>query len=101
MDISLSTTDISVNVKITGSITESNERQLRQEFDMIVARPGKEVILDLKFVPSISSTGISFLVILRRKLKEQDRELIIDGLHKNLASAFAYMSLDKLFTIKP
>ena len=101
MEISVSTTDISVNIKITGSINDSHERQLKQEFDMVVARPGKEVILDLKFLPSITDTRISTLVILRRQLKKHNRELIIHGLHKNLVSAFASMSLDRLFTIKP
>ncbi|KAA3616518.1 MAG: anti-sigma factor antagonist [Calditrichaeota bacterium] len=99
MDIEITTIAQEINVKLIGSVTAADSDKLRQGFDAVLATEGQKVMLDLTYVPTICSSGISILIAIFRQLREQNREFEIGGIHENLSSLFTSIHLDKLFKI--
>ena len=100
MDITISTKESIIIAKIVGPVTEPDGVLLKQSFNKLVESTYKKVAIDLSMVPIMTSTGIGKLIVLFHRLQEQERELMIDGIHDNLYTMFSSIKLDKLLTIK-
>ncbi len=100
MEYSITPRMEAVAVRITGAITEADGNTLRKMVDEVVQTTQPRVELDLSLVPTIVSSGIGKLLALHKELKKQNRELIITGIHENLASLFSSIHLDKFFKIE-
>ena len=100
MDISISKSESEVQVKISGPINESDGENLKNTFNNALNELGKNVVVDLTYVPTITSSGISKILVLLHQLKKQNRELAVAGIHNNLHTLFSSINLDKLIKIR-
>lgn len=100
MDFTTSTMANTVSAKISGPITEADSSALNQLFKQLAESRQAVVRLDLSLVPLITSTGIGKLIVLYKRLKNQNRELRISGIHQNVLSLFTAINLDKMLTIE-
>lgn len=100
MDISISKLESQVQVKISGPIDESDGESLRGSFDDALTGSDKDVSVDFTYVPTITSSGISKILVLIHQLKKQNRKLSIDGIHENLLTLFNSINLNKLVDIR-
>ena len=100
MEISIRKNGDEIKAKITGPIKDSDGMALREAFDEMLEAGQKKVFIDLTYVPTINSLGIGKLLGFYRRLKAQQREVIIDGIHENLYSLFTSIHLHKLLNIQ-
>jgi anti-anti-sigma factor len=99
MEVKITKTGDSITAKVIGAVTENDGVNLKHAFDELIRSEGATVTIDLSLVPIITSTGIGKLIVLYRKLKQEQRELVIRGIHDNLYSMFTSINLHKMLTI--
>lgn len=100
MDFTTSMMANAVSAKIRGPITAADSSALNQLFKQLTDSGQAVVRLDLSLVPLITSTGIGKLIVLYKRLKNQNGELRITGIHENVLSLFTAIHLDKMITIE-
>ena len=100
MDISVKEMDSEVQIKILGSVKQSNVEILRETFDDVLTTTKKNVSIDLGFVSAMSSLGIGKLIYFHNELKIQNRKLTIVDINKSLNSLFKSMSLNQIFNFQ-
>ncbi|MCH8126027.1 STAS domain-containing protein [candidate division KSB1 bacterium] len=100
MDISVKEMDSEVQIKILGSVKQSNVEILRETFDDVLTTTKKNVSIDLGFVSAMSSLGIGKLIYFHNELKIQNRKLTIVDINKSLNSLFNSMSLNQIFNFQ-
>ncbi len=100
MEISIDSIEHEITARISGPVTESDSDGVRQVFDELLEADAETVKLDLSLVPIITSTGIGKIIVLYKRLKQHNRQLVISGIHDNLAAMFASINLDKMLTIE-
>jgi len=99
MDITFLNSPNEIKATFSGPITESDSEPLRSAFEKMTQDNHKTVKLDLSLVPIMTSTAIGKLIVFYKRLKGQNRDLIIKGIHNNLYDLFASINLDKMLTI--
>jgi len=99
MDVRISENDLTITASFNGPFKEPDSELVRKTFDRLTAAPQQKVLLDLSMVPIMTSSGIGKLIILFKRLKGQNRELVIHAIHSNLYSMFVSINLHKMLTI--
>lgn len=99
MEYQIASAGNQVKANIKGAITEADSEQLNIAFTELREASENKVVIDLKHVPTISSSGIGKLIALYRRLREQRKDFEINGIHENLHTLFTSIHLDKLFKI--
>jgi anti-sigma B factor antagonist len=100
MDINVLESDGKLTVKIKGDIYIDQADDLLSTFNNIVKKSPKEVILDLKELKSITSSGIGKIVLLYKELQKKNGVIKIIGVNKTIMQIFKIVKLDKLVEIK-
>jgi anti-anti-sigma factor len=88
-----------VVISVNGPITFETSDDLQAGFDQVLSDGAKFVRLNLSLVPVSSSSGISSILVLYRKLKKRDGILEIKGISENLFAMFKLLKIDKLIKI--
>jgi len=100
MDVVIKQKDCDVIAQIVGEIDNFAAEKLQVEMAKIVKLCPKNVILDLKGVPAMGSSGIGKILYLYKELNKNKASFAIKGLHPNLIEIFKSLKLEKLFSIK-
>ena len=88
-----------VVISVNGQITFDNSDDLKTVFDNVLSEGSKFVRLDLSLVPVSSSSGISSILVLYKKLKKMDGVLEIKGISDNLFEMFKSLKIDQFIKI--
>ena len=88
-----------VVISVNGQITFDNSDDLKTVFDNVLSEGSKFVRLDLSLVPVSSSSGISSILVLYKKLKKMDGALEIKGISDNLFEMFKSLKIDQFIKI--
>ena len=88
-----------VVISVNGQITFENSDDLKAAFDNVLSEGSKFVRLDLSLVPVSSSSGISSILVLYKKLKKMDGVLEIKGISDNLFEMFKSLKIDQFIKI--
>lgn len=99
MEVVIKQKDCDVIAEITGEIDNFAAEKLQVEMAKIVKLRPKNVVLDLKNVPTIGSSGIGKILYLYKELNKNKASFAIKGLHANLVEIFKSLKLEKLFSI--
>ena len=99
MEYNISQDEKWVVISVNGPITFETSDDLQAGFDKVLADGAKFVRLNLSLVPVSSSSGISSILVLYRKLKKRDGILEIKGISENLFEMFKLLKIDKLIKI--
>jgi len=100
MDVVIKQKDCEVIAEISGEIDNFAAEKLQGEMAKIVKLRPKSVILNLKEVPVMGSSGIGKILYLYKELNKNNASFAIRGLHPNLLEIFKSLKLEKLFSIK-
>jgi anti-sigma B factor antagonist len=100
MDVVIKQRDCEVIAEISGEIDNLAAEKLQVELAKIVKLHPKNVILDLKQVPVMGSSGIGKILYLYKELNKNNATFAIRGIHDNLVEIFRSLKLEKLFSIK-
>lgn len=89
-----------VQLQVTGSLDSEAAEQFQKELQRLAGGDHKTITLDLSEVPSINSTCIGKILLLRKSLTEQDRSIRISGCSDALYNTFQLIDLDKRINIE-
>ena len=68
-------------------------------YDRIAERPTPRVAVDLGAIEFLSSSGVAFLIGLRRRVAGQGGELALFGLHPDVVDLLGMMKIGPLFKV--
>jgi anti-sigma B factor antagonist len=100
MNVKVLESDGKLTVKVKGDIYIDQANELLQTFNNIIEKNPKEVILDLKGLQSITSSGIGKIVLLYKELQKKNGVVKIIGVNKTIMQIFKIVKLDKLVKIE-
>jgi anti-sigma B factor antagonist len=100
MNVKVLESDGKLTVKVKGDIYIDQADELLQTFNNIIEKSPKEVILDLKELQSITSSGIGKIVLLYKELQKKNGVVKIIGVNKTIMQIFKIVKLDKLVKIE-
>ncbi len=100
MKISVTEVDGKTLVELKGDIYIEQGDELYKVFNGIIEKNPKEVVIDLKELKSITSSGIGKIVLLYRELDRKKGKIKIIGVNKTIMQIFKIVKLDKLVEIE-
>ena len=99
MDIKVSESEGKLVVRVKGDIYIDQADELLETFNNIIEKGPEEVLLDLKGLKSITSSGIGKIVLLYKELQKKKGVLKIEGVNGTIMEIFKIVKLDKLVEI--
>lgn len=84
---------------IRGDIDEQGAEKLKAQVNKLDLAALEEVVLDLREVRHIGSSGIGKILLLYKHLATSDAHLRVENLSSNIFELFKELKLDSLFTI--
>ncbi|HUT65914.1 MAG TPA: STAS domain-containing protein [Spirochaetota bacterium] len=100
MDIKVSESEGKLVVGVKGDIYIDQADELLETFNNIIEKGPEEVLLDLKGLKSITSSGIGKIVLLYKELQKKKGVLRIEGVNDTIMEIFKIVKLDKLVEIR-
>ncbi len=89
-----------ITISIIGAVDNENAEELKVHFQEILEQEFKEAIIDLSFVPFITSSGIGKFLIFYKNIISKGRKMRIKGINDNLMDLFKSIKLDQLFPVE-
>jgi anti-sigma B factor antagonist len=86
---------------VTGEVDLSNAPYLRARIEELVHLGTQRLIVDLRGVGFMDSSGLSVLVACMKRMREAGGELAIACPNDSILKVFTVTGLDRLFTIRP
>ena len=86
-------------VEIAGRLDTTSYTVFEKEIEELVASDEKNIIIDLKEVDYVSSSGLRGLLIGLKKFKGAGRGFVLCGLTENVKEVFDIAGFSAIFTI--
>lgn len=87
-----------VNFGISGYFDAQTVSALEEDFQALIDENKGRIVLDLSTVDFMDSSGIGSIVFLYKRLKAQNRELVLDGVNGQPARLIQSLRVDKTIT---
>lgn len=100
-NLNIKTTDddgISI-VGLTGELDLGTSPDLHAELIRLIETKPRRIILDMRELAYIDSSGVGTLVDAHRRLKKEGGNVVLVGLQQRVRSVFEITRLDSFFTI--
>ncbi len=101
MQFHYDTTDGTTNIHIGGEFDSLTALEVRAAFDDIAAQKPQRVVLDLKELTLIDSSGVGAIVSLFKRMKAVGSKFEVVNVNGQPRSIFKVLRLDKVFAIGP
>lgn len=88
-------------VSVTGELDVYNSPKLRDELSTLIDSGSSKVIIDMRGVEFMDSSGLGVLVSALRRLRDGGGILRLVGTQPSLKRVLAITGLDKLFALYP
>lgn len=85
--------------EITGDLDFGTSPELREKLQQAFTRHASQIVINLKSVPYIDSSGLATFVDALKKSKQSNGKLVLTELAPAVLSVFEIAKLDKIFTI--
>ena len=89
-----------VRLRVQGALGSEAAEEFQVILQELAAADYKTITLDLTDVPSINSTCIGKILLLRKNLMDQDRTIRIDGCSEPLYNTFQLIKFDRLVAVE-
>ena len=99
MDIKVAESQDRITVTLRGDIYVDQTEELLEKFNAIIEKSPSEVIIDIKDLKSITSSGIGKIVLLYKGLNQKNGKIKIIGVNETIMKIFRVVKLDKLVEI--
>ncbi len=87
-------------IELEGEIDINTVRQLKEVLTSITEEKKENIKIDANKLEYIDSTGLGVLIGTLKKLKEEDKNLIISNIKPNIMKLLKITGLDKIFIIE-
>ena len=88
-----------VELQVQGPLSNDAAEEFQKTLHDLAAGDHKTITLNLSEVPSINSTCIGKILLLRKKLTEQDRIIRVNSCSDALYNTFQLIKFDRLVSI--
>ena len=88
-----------VRLKVSGALNSEAAEKFQKELAELADGDYRTIVLDLSEVPSINSTSLGKILLLRKTLTEEDRTIRINGCSEALYNTFQLINFDRLISI--
>ena len=99
MDIKVTESGNLIKVTLGGDIYVDQADDLLETFNEIIEKSPAEVIIDIKNLKSITSSGIGKIVLLYKGLNQKNGKIKIIGVNETIMQIFRVVKLDKFVEI--
>jgi anti-anti-sigma factor len=87
-------------VRINGRLTSDSSSELQRKLDSVLAKPGiQEVIVDLKEVPFIDSSGVGEIIRLFKRVRAAEGKVVLMNPNRRLRDLFLIYRFDRFMDI--
>ncbi len=86
-------------IKLEGDLDFHCSPELREELSKLVDRQASKILIDLKKVNYIDSSGLATFVELFQKMKRYGGKLVLFNLTQSVRSVFEIAKLDSIFKL--
>lgn len=86
---------------VSGEINFNTSPEVRQNFDQLIKKQKKKILLNFGQVSYIDSSGLATLVEMLQRLKRYGGSLRLSCVAEKVRGLFEITKLDKLFSIFP
>jgi anti-sigma B factor antagonist len=100
MDIQVESHGASQIVRINGKLTSECSMELQRGFDAVLSGQGvRKVIVDLKEVPLIDSSGVGEIIRLFKQVRRVDGKVVLMNPNKKLRDLFLMYRFDRFMEV--
>ncbi|EHR32083.1 STAS domain-containing protein [Helcococcus kunzii] len=89
-----------LNVFLSGDLDINSVETFKDDILEKYENIDKDVIIDLKDLEYIDSTGIGAIMTVYNDVKKKDRSLTVKNANRNIAKLFKITELDKIFNME-
>lgn len=86
-------------VEPKGILDSSKAEEFRKTIDGVLAEGAKILLLDLKEITFIDSSGLGTLVVILKQMRAADRRLYICSINEQVRMLFELTSMDRVFEV--
>jgi anti-sigma B factor antagonist len=86
-------------VEPIGILDSSKAEEFRQSVDVLLQEGAQVILVDLKNITFIDSSGLGTLVVLLKKIRGLNRRLYICSINDQVRMLFELTSMDRVFDI--
>lgn len=87
-------------VELEGEIDVYTSGQLKEFFKSIIEEKKANIKIDANKLEYIDSTGLGILIGALKRLKQEDKDIIISNIRPNIGKLLNITGLDKIFIIE-
>ena len=88
------------DVKITGEVDIYTSDKMKETLNEMVEEKKSEIQIDCKELSYIDSSGLGVLIGILKKLKEEDKNLVVLNARSNILKLLSITGLDKVFIVR-
>jgi len=88
------------DVKITGEVDIYTSDKMKETLNEMVEEKKSEIQIDCKELSYIDSSGLGVLIGILKKLKEEDKDLVVLNARSNILKLLSITGLDKVFIVR-
>lgn len=86
-------------LEVSGEIDFYTSRELREKFQQILGKKCSKLLIDLKKVTYIDSSGLATFVEALQRIKRTGGKLVLSGLSPAVRGVFEIAKLDSIFVL--
>ena len=87
-------------VELDGEVDVYTAGQLKEVFKFIIGEKKEDIKIDADKLEYIDSTGLGILIGALKRLKQEDKDIIISNIRPNVGKLLKITGLDKVFIIE-
>ncbi len=87
-------------VELEGEVDVYTAGQLKEAFKLIIKEKKENIKIDADKLEYIDSTGLGILIGALKRLKQEDKDIIISNIKPNIGKLLKITGLDKVFIIE-
>lgn len=88
------------SVELEGEVDVYTAGQLKKVFKSIIGEKKENIKIDADKLEYIDSTGLGILIGALKKLKQENKDIIISNIRPNIGKLLKITGLDKVFIIE-
>lgn len=86
-------------IELIGDLDIYNNKKFKEKLTDIYEDLDKDIVVDCSKLEYIDSTGLGSFISLLKLTRDEEKEIIVKNLKKNIKKVFKITDLDKLFNI--
>ncbi|RKD22256.1 anti-sigma B factor antagonist [Caminicella sporogenes DSM 14501] len=88
------------NVELTGEVDIYTSNILKETLNELILKEETDIVLDCEKLDYIDSTGLGVLIGILKRLKNNEKNIIIANPKSNISKLFKITGLDKIFIME-